>query len=40
MDYIIVNYKATNMTSNTGNYISGNAIDPETEKYPVTHEEE
>ena len=31
VDYIIVKYEATNMTSVTGNYISGTAIDSETE---------
>ena len=30
LDYIIVKYEATNMTSGTGNYISGTAIDSET----------
>ena len=30
MDYIIVNSEAANITSGTGNYRSGNAIDPET----------
>ena len=30
VDYIIVNYEATNMNYGTGNYRSGTAIDSET----------
>ena len=30
VDYIIVNYEDTNMTSGTGNSRSGNSIDSET----------
>ena len=40
MDCVIVNPEAENMTSVTGNYISGTDIASETTQYPVTHPEE
>ena len=40
VDSIIVKYEATNMTSGTGKYTSGNAIYSETAQYPVNQPEE
>ena len=39
VDYIIVKFEAKNMTSGTGNSISGTDIGSETEKSPVTQPE-
>ena len=36
VDYIIVDYEATNITSGKGNSISETAIDSETAQSPVT----
>ena len=40
VDYIIVNYKATNLNYVTDNYRSGTAISSDTAQYPVTQPEE
>ena len=40
MDYIIVNSEANNITSGTGEYISGTAIASKTSESPVDHPEE